>query len=153
VCVCVCVHAASRAFTRDAFTGDIPRAARSLRVLSLSLSLSFSLRATKDRDGSRKGACQFERRSHLFRCPESSRAALYASTVIIMTRVQQAGVQAGSLFLAPPPPPPPPHPPRSLSLSLSLSLWLFVCRSVCSFVRLIIIRARRLTPRSCPERC
>jgi hypothetical protein len=141
----VCVHAASRAFTRDAFTGDIPRAAHSLRVLSLSL--SFSLRATKDRDGSRKGACQFERRSHLFRCPESSRAALYASTVIIMTRVQQAGVQAGSLFLAPPPPPPPPP------LSLSLSLWLFVCRSVCSFVRLIIIRARRLTPRSCPERC
>jgi len=109
------------------------RAARSLARSSL------AARSTKDRDGSRKGACQFERRSHLFRSPRNHLArALYASTVIIMTRVQQARLQAASLLPLPP------------SLPLSLSLWLFVCRSVCSFVRLIIIRARRLTPRSCP---
>lgn len=54
---------------------------------------------------------------------------LCASTVIIMTRVQQRTIQA--LYF------------------LSISLFLFLFPSVCSFVRLIIIRARRLTPQSC----
>jgi len=70
VCACVCVHAASRAFTRDAFTGDIPRAARSLRVLSLSLSLSLcALQRTvtdpgKERVNSRDGLIFSAARNH-----------------------------------------------------------------------------------------
>lgn len=60
---------------------------------------------TKDRDGSQKRACQFERQAHFFRCPGtvSARDRYTPSAVIIMTRgLQQRRNSGGSLAHRPP---------------------------------------------------